>query len=135
VIRSLALALLLAAMGGGASAQTGTPERTVSDVFAGVSPDGRRILTEALRDNRTPAERDAATRARRDLLDALAREPFDRAGVEAAMLGEERLLDGQRATRRAAVLEAYGRLTASDRQAFVAASRAADGRPGMMGAP
>jgi hypothetical protein len=135
MIRRTALAFMLALSGSAAPAQTGTAERTVADVFAGVSPDGRRILTEALRDNRTPAERDAATRARRDLLDALAREPFDRAAVEAAMLAEERMLDAQRAARRAAVLEAYGRLSPADRRAFVAASRPGEGRQGMMGAP
>jgi hypothetical protein len=126
-----AAVLLLGA--GPAVAQGASAERTVSDVFAGVSPEGRRILTEALRDNRGPTEREAATRARKDLLDALAREPFDRAAVEAAMLAEERLLDQQREVRRRLVLDAYARLTPADRRAFVAATRAGEGRQGMMG--
>jgi uncharacterized membrane protein len=124
----LATALLLAAP---ALAQSPPPPDPQARAYrfqrgdlASVSPEGRRILAQAIRGSR---EDRAAVMAARDRINQLAAaDQLDVAALRRAMAEERRLVDAQHARRQAALLEAFQKLSAADRKAF--AERALRGR-------
>jgi hypothetical protein len=86
-------------------------------MFGDVSPEGRKLLSDALRANR-PEDR-AQVQAVRDRINALiAAERLDVPALRRAMADERRIVDEQHARRQAALLEAVGKLTPADRKAF-----------------
>lgn len=87
-------------------------------MFGNVSPEGRRILMEAMRgstDNR------AAVKAARDRINTLVgADRLDTAALKRAMDAERRLVDSEHARRQSAMLAAVQKLSAEDRKAFAA---------------
>jgi Spy/CpxP family protein refolding chaperone len=86
-------------------------------MFGDVSPEGRKLLSDALRANR-PEDR-AQVQAARDRINALiAAERLDMAALRKAMAEERSIVDAQHARRQAALLDAVPKLTPADRKAF-----------------
>jgi Spy/CpxP family protein refolding chaperone len=86
-------------------------------MFGNVSPEGRTILSEAMRTGR-PEDR-AQVQAARDRINSLiGADRLDMAALRKAMAEERALVDAQHARRQAALLEAVGKLSPADRKAF-----------------
>ncbi len=89
--------------------------------FGNVSPEGRKVLVEALRMSK---EDRAAIVAQRDRINALiGADRLDVAALRRAMDEERRLVQQQHARRQAAMLAAIQKLSAEDRKAFAADAR------------
>lgn len=89
--------------------------------FGSVSPEGRKVLADAMR--AAKADR-AAIIAQRDRINALiAADRLDVPALRRAMEEERRLVDQQHARRQAAMLAAVQKLSAEDRKAFAADAR------------
>nr|WP_255696728.1 periplasmic heavy metal sensor [Sandaracinobacteroides sayramensis] len=127
----IATAALLAAP---ALAQTAAPQPAPAEaprhgglargpMFANISPEGRKILRDAMvhsQEDRT------SVRAARDRINALVgAEKLDVAALKRAMDAERQLVDGQHAKRQASMLAAIQKLSAEDRKAFAADARKA----------
>ena len=108
----------------GASAPRGEHARPArGPMLSTVSPEGRKILREAMRGSQ---EDHAAVRAARDRINALVgAEKLDLAALKRAMDDERRLIDGQHAKRQQSMLAAVQKLSAEDRKAFAADARKA----------
>jgi|GEM_PF-2307839 len=87
--------------------------------FEGMSPEGRRILAEAMRPQRSPQDREAVKAARERVLGLIAAERLDVAAVRRAQAAERELVVRQHERQQAAMLEAYQKLSLADRRAFV----------------
>ncbi|MFN3371612.1 MAG: periplasmic heavy metal sensor [Sphingomonadaceae bacterium] len=89
--------------------------------FGNVSPEGRKVLVEAMRMSK---EDRAAIIAQRDRInELLAADRLDVAALRRAMEAERRLVDHHHARRQAAMLDAFQKLSAEDRKAFAADAR------------
>ncbi|WP_199555844.1 periplasmic heavy metal sensor [Sandaracinobacteroides hominis] len=89
-------------------------------MFPTVSPEGRKILLEALRD---PSMKDGRedVRASRDRVEAiLAADKLDVNALRKAMDTERQLIDAQQKARQDRMIAVYQKLSAADRKAFVA---------------
>lgn len=89
------------------------------DRFEGMSPEGRRILSEAMRPQMTPQDRQATKAARDRVLALIAADKLDVAAVRRAQAAERELVVRQHEKQQAAMLEAYQKLSLADRKAFV----------------
>ena len=87
-------------------------------MFGNVSPEGRKILAEAMRSG--GGDR-AAIRAARDRINTLVgADKLDVAGLKRAMNDERQLVDAQHVQRQQAMLAAVQKLSTEDRKAFAA---------------
>lgn len=118
--RRVALAFVLAVAGGPALAQGGR----VADAFAGMSPEGRRVMSAAMLGTDSEPMVEAARAARERVLQALEADPLDPQALGDAMRAEDDIYIAQLNQRRQRLLVAYGQLSAADRKAYAAASRA-----------
>lgn len=116
----VALALLLAAAGEPALAQGGR----VADAFAGMSAEGRRVMSAAMLGTDSEPMAEAARAARERVLRLLEADPLDPQALAEAMRAEDELYIAQVNQRRQRMLAAYGQLSAADRRALAQASRA-----------
>ncbi|WP_194744769.1 periplasmic heavy metal sensor [Thermaurantiacus tibetensis] len=119
----LAVALALAAGAGPAEAQ-GRRGMQGSDMFAGMSPEGRRVMSAALLDSRSDPLRAQVEAAHEATLRLLEADPLDREALARAMQEEDALLARQLEARRERLLEAFAKLSAADRRAWAAGNRA-----------
>lgn len=107
----------------------GRDPRRAERMFPSMSEAGRAIMKEAMMsggDRR--AERAKVEAARERMMAALDADRFDAAAVKRAMDDERALAEATRLERQAAMLAAFGKLSAADRKAFVADSRAMKNR-------
>jgi Spy/CpxP family protein refolding chaperone len=129
----LALAALLSAP---ALAQTPPPPhggpggpgmqggRMAERAFPSLSPEGRKIMTDAMRETRGEADR-AELRAARDRVGTvLSADRLDVNALRQAMDAERKLVDTQQQRRQEAMIAAFQKLSAADRKAFVADAKA-----------
>lgn len=92
-------------------------------MFGNVSPEGRKILGEAMRGS---AEDRTAVHAARDKVNAaVGADKLDLNALKRAMDEERRLVDAQHARRQQALLAAVQKLSVEDRKAFAADARKA----------
>lgn len=119
-----AMALLLLA--GPALAQGA--RAPVSDAFAGMSPEGRRIMSAAVLGTRSETTRQAVQAARERVLQILEADTLDQRALGEAMRTEDDLLLTELNQRRQRMLAAFAQLSAADRKAYVAAIRAQQGQ-------
>lgn len=88
-------------------------------MFGAVSPEGRAILRQAMRDQGSPDDW-AKLRAARDRVAAvLSAETLDVRALKRAMDEERQLVDTQHARRQVGMLAAFQKLSFADRKAFV----------------
>lgn len=92
-------------------------------MFGAVSPEGRRILGDAMR-SVTREDRMALRAARDRINDLVAADQLDMAALGQAMAAERRLVDALHARRQAALMAALPKLSREDRQAFAEDARA-----------
>lgn len=98
-------------------------------MFPSMSEAGRATMREAMMaggDRR--ADRGKVQAAREKMLAALEADNFDAAAVKRAMDEERAIAAATKQQRQAAMLAAFGKLSAADRKAFVADSRAMNSR-------
>jgi uncharacterized membrane protein len=93
------------------------------DRFAGMSAEGRATLRQAMKPQQTPQDREAVRAARQRVLNLLAAEKLDVAAVRRAQAAERELVLKQHERQQEAMLAAYQKLSAADRQAFAAGMR------------
>jgi hypothetical protein len=86
------------------------------DMWANVSPEGRAILRETLRND--PKDREAIKASRDRINTIVGAEKLDVAALRKAMADERRLVDAQHANRQASMLAAIQKLSTADRKAF-----------------
>ena len=87
-------------------------------MFQNMSPEGRKILTDAMRGTQ---EDRASVAAARDRINTLVgADRLDTGALKRAMSDERRLVDGQHAKRQEAMLAAVQKLSVEDRKAFAA---------------
>ncbi len=91
--------------------------------LSGLTPEGRKILTDAMRENRSDG-RDAIGDARRKVLELLDADRLDVAAVRRAMAEEHNLVQRKQQERQEAMLTAYQKLSVRDRKAFATSMRA-----------
>jgi Spy/CpxP family protein refolding chaperone len=98
-------------------------------MFPSMSEAGRATMREAMSagDNRR-AEHDQIKAARDRMLTLLEAERLDTAALKRAMDEERSIANASRERRQAAMLTAFGKLSAADRKAFVTDSRAMKSR-------
>jgi hypothetical protein len=103
----------------------GRDQRKGERMFPSMSEAGRATIREAMMaggDRR--ADRAKVEAARERMMAALDADRFDAAAVKRAMDEERALAEATKLERQAAMLAAFGKLSAADRKAFVADSRA-----------
>lgn len=93
------------------------------DRFEGMSAEGRATLRQAMKPKPSPEEREAVRAARQRVLSLLAAERLDVAAVRRAQAAERELVVKQHERQQEAMLAAYQKLSAADRQAFAAGMR------------
>ena len=86
-------------------------------VLAGLTPEGRQILGDAMRETKRP-ENDALDVARDRVLQLLEADRLDVPALRRAMSEEHRLGEAQQQRRQEAMLAAFQKLSPRDRQAF-----------------
>lgn len=110
---------------GMASAQGGGPRVMMFQhgpwgVLSGLSPDGQKIMREAMSPQRpTAAEQSAVRAARERTLNLIAADRLDIAAIRKAQADERAAAMAQHARQQDAMLAAYQKLSAADRKAFV----------------
>ncbi|MFQ3595403.1 MAG: hypothetical protein SNJ63_04770 [Sphingomonadaceae bacterium] len=119
----LAGALALGLVAAPATAQGARMGRPAADAFAGMSAEGRRIMTAALLETRSDPLRPAAREAQERVLRVLEGDPLDRRALAEAMKAEDDLIMAELNERRERMLAAYAQLSAADRKAYVKLSR------------
>ncbi len=134
----LIAAALMAAHGVAAGAQTaaapppsGEPRGShhSSRMFGDVSPEGRAILRQAMREQASPDDRQKLRDARDRVAAILVTERLDPATLKRAMDAERQLVEAQQVRRQSAMLAAFQKLSWADRKAF--AEDARRGRAGI----
>lgn len=88
-------------------------------MFANVSPEGRKLLGEAMRAN-SREHRQALDDARNRVNRLVAAEKLDVPALRQAMEAERRLVDASHARRQAALLAALQKMSVEDRKTFAA---------------
>ena len=86
--------------------------------LAGLTPEGRKILGDAMRDNRGGEGRDAVDAARDKMLQLLEADRLDVPALRRAMGEEHRLAEAQQQRHQEAMLAAFQKLSLRDRKAF-----------------
>lgn len=127
----LTLGVALALVGAPALAQPVPPpppnplviHRFNHGMLANLSPAGRRIMRDAMRIERSDADRAALTAARQRVLGLLEADRLDMAALRRAMAEERRLADKRQQQRQEEMLDAFGRLSTEDRKVFAAGMR------------
>lgn len=94
-------------------------------MFQDMSPEGRAIMRQAMRDARESDTVVAIHAARGRMLDILAADPFDAAALQRTMQEERQLVLSQHQRMHAAMVAGFSRLTPADRRAFATSARAA----------
>lgn len=95
-----------------------------SNILGDLSPEGRRILSSAMRDSGMRAEDRQALDASRDrLLRLLQAEKLDVGAVRRTMAEERELADRQQRRRQEVMLDAFRQLSVVDRRAFAGGMR------------
>lgn len=130
---TLALAALIAAP---ALAQTPPPPpppggqgRMMGErAFPSLSPEGRQIMRDAMRNSRAGADQDEIRNARDRVGSIVAADRLDVNALRQAMDAERRLVDAQHKRRQDAMIAAFQKLTPADRKAFVADAKAGGDR-------
>lgn len=109
--------------------------RAQADMYAGMSPGGRQIMSEAALQGRDPTARDRWQAAHERMLSILDTDPLDRDALADAMKEQGKIMDQAEERRREAMLKGFSLLSAADRKAWVANDRARRkaGGPGMQG--
>ncbi len=93
-------------------------------MFKSLSPEGRKIMADAMRAARNDDDR-ADIRAARDRVGALlSADKLDVNALRSAMDAERRLVDARHKDRQDAMLGAFQKLSVADRKAFVADAKA-----------
>jgi hypothetical protein len=146
--RKTALALLAAAVAAPLAAQTPPPppgaegkaprvimmqrhmggDRDGQGRFEGMSDEGRKILREAMKPQRTDADRDAVAAARNRILTLVTADRLDVAAIRQAQAAEREVAMKQHARQQEAMVAAYQKLSVADRKAFVANMREREDR-------
>lgn len=119
-----ALVPLALGMASPALAQAGPGARAMGDMFAGMSAEGRQIMTQAMMSARDPAVRDQLRAAHEQVLGLLSQPSVDRGALEKAMQAEDRIMIDQIQKQSESMLKAFMLLNAADRKAWVANDRA-----------
>ncbi len=132
MIERIRIAMLVAALAAGPVAAQGRGGGPMADAFAGMSPEGRRIMSSAMLENRADPARDAVRTAHERVLKILEADPLDRRALAEAMKAEDAAFVAHLDQRRERMLEAFGALSAADRRAYAAANRSMQG-PGARG--
>jgi uncharacterized membrane protein len=88
-------------------------------IFGNVSPEGRAVLHQAMRDHASQSDRQALRDARDRVAVLLSAETLDVRALKLAMDAERKLVDAQQAKRQASMLAAFQKLSHADRKAFV----------------
>jgi hypothetical protein len=89
-------------------------------VLSGLSPDGQKIMREAMKPQRpTEAEQSAVRAARERTLNLIAADRLDVSAIRKAQADERAAAMAQHARQQDAMLAAYQKLSAADRKAFV----------------
>ena len=96
--------------------------------FAGMSDEGRVILREAMRSQKTPQDKQAIRAARQRLLDLIAADRLDVAAVRRAQAAERDLVMREHEQQQEAMLAAYQKLSPADRKAFAQGMRSQEER-------
>jgi Spy/CpxP family protein refolding chaperone len=127
----LALAALLSAP---ALAQTPPPPppggpgmhggRMAERAFPSLSPEGRKIMMDAMRETRSETDRTDVRAARDRVGTVLSADKLDVTALRQAMDAERKLVDAQQQRRQEAMIGAFQKLSAADRKAFVADAKA-----------
>ncbi|MBS3960608.1 MAG: hypothetical protein KGZ61_02055 [Sandarakinorhabdus sp.] len=89
-----------------------------------MTPEGRQIMRDAMRKGHDPAQRAAIQEARNRVMTIVSADRLDVGALRSAMEAERRLADQRHARRQANMVEAFQKLSAEDRRAFVADARA-----------
>lgn len=89
------------------------------DQFEDMSPEGRRLIMEAMRPQVSPQDRQATKAARDRVLKLIAADKLDVAAIRRAQAVERELVVKQHERQQAAMLDAYQKLSLADRRAFV----------------
>ncbi len=89
-----------------------------------MSAEGRQIMRDAMRKGQDPAQRTAMQDARNAVMVIVSADKLDVNALRKAMEAERKLVDQQHARRQANMLEAFQKLSAEDRKAFVTDARA-----------
>lgn len=128
---ALALAALIAAP---ALAQTPPPpppggpgmhgSRMAERAFPSLSPEGRKIMMDAMRETRAETDRTELRAARERVGTVLSADRLDVNALRQAMDAERKLVDAQQQRRQEAMIGAFQKLSAADRKAFVADAKA-----------
>lgn len=95
----------------------------MGSALAGLSPEGRKVLGDAMRDARGEGP-DAVGQARQKVLELLDADRLDVGAVRRAMAEEHSLVERKQQARQEAMLAAYQKLSVRDRKAFAASMRA-----------
>ncbi len=101
----------------------GGPGMRHPGMFAGMSPEGRRMMVESMKAFSNAQDRSALKAARDRVNQAVAADRFDPAALAKAMDDERRIVDGQHARRQQALIAALQKLSPEDRKAFAKASQ------------
>ena len=124
-VLNVAMAAALMSLAPQALAQGGQgARRAQADLYAGMSPQGRQIMSEAMLQGSDAGARDQWMAAHERMLATLEREPLDRDALADAMKAQGRILDEAEARRRDAMLRGFSLLSAADRKAWAANDRA-----------
>jgi Heavy-metal resistance len=103
-------------------------EREGMGRFEGMSEEGRKVLREAMKPQRTDADRDALAAARNRILSLITADRLDVAAIRQAQAAEREVAMKQHARQQEAMVAAYQKLSVADRKAFVANMRAREDR-------
>jgi hypothetical protein len=129
---TLALALGLMAVSAGPlagpalaqGAMGGPGGRMSSDMFNGMSAEGRQIMSQAMMAGRDGTARDQLKAAHDQVMTLLSQPTVDRAALQKAMAAEDKIMIDQINRQSDSMLKGFMLLSAADRQAWVANERA-----------
>ncbi len=92
-------------------------------MFPGVSPEGKKILLDAMRDPNAKPQREELKAARERVATILSADNLDVNALRRAMDQERKLVDDGQKARQDRMIAAYQKLSAADRKAFAADAR------------
>lgn len=92
-------------------------------MFRNMSPEGRKLMMDAMRPLADPAQRAQVKAARDRVNQLLTADRLDAGALGRAMDDERRLVDAQHAKRQQALLGALQKMSVEDRKAFAASSQ------------
>jgi Spy/CpxP family protein refolding chaperone len=98
--------------------------RMADRAFPSLSPEGRKIMMDAMRETRGESDRTDVRAARDRVGTVLSADKLDVNALRQAMDAERKLVDAQQQRRQEAMIAAFQKLSAADRKAFVADAKA-----------